>query len=412
MKKKILLAMPLVALMMSTTNAAAQNTSSSTDPVTSTHVWDFLGDKQAIFEGLGGTGTISSKTAPINGNQQIVDNLFLGGNGDKTILQVYSLYGSLQFNPNGNPSYLTEGATEIKENDGFISFRIPAGAKGKLVARIYPANPEKGSGLTALQTTYVYRDFTGIKVARENFPQQAFYMSTFDVQGDESHASTVIVGRNKFKTQLNMYLMAWVPENGYNNKVTIDETGFTTYTPNVNVTIPEGVKAYYVSAVDATTKQITLGEIKDTIPAFNGVILTAKPGEVTLPIADNCIVMDMFKANTLTKYKNILKYSFKETTIPSDANTYFAMKKISDGTIGFAKVDAGSTIPAYQAYLAVDTKTIGETTELPFDNTVSGIKNISSDEKSDNAYYTVDGVKVEKPVKGIYIHNGKKAIIK
>ena len=30
----------------------------------------------------------------------------------------------------------------------------------------------------------------------------------------------------------------------------------------------------------------------------------------------------------------------------------------------------------------------------------------------DNYYYTLQGVRVEKPLKGIYIHNGKKVVIK
>ena len=31
---------------------------------------------------------------------------------------------------------------------------------------------------------------------------------------------------------------------------------------------------------------------------------------------------------------------------------------------------------------------------------------------SDNSYYNLQGIKVAAPVKGIYIHNGKKVIIK
>ena len=51
-----------------------------------------------------------------------------------------------------------------------------------------------------------------------------------------------------------------------------------------------------------------------------------------------------------------------------------------------------------------------------FDNTVTGIDNINSDVnklQNDDAYYTIQGVKVNAPnERGIYIHNGKKIIIK
>ena len=39
---------------------------------------------------------------------------------------------------------------------------------------------------------------------------------------------------------------------------------------------------------------------------------------------------------------------------------------------------------------------------------VEKVETISEDE----SYYTIDGVKVERPGKGIYIHKGKKVFIK
>ena len=43
---------------------------------------------------------------------------------------------------------------------------------------------------------------------------------------------------------------------------------------------------------------------------------------------------------------------------------------------------------------------------------VNGISTISSEVKEDNNYFTLQGVKVSQPQKGVYIHNGKKVIIK
>lgn len=47
-------------------------------------------------------------------------------------------------------------------------------------------------------------------------------------------------------------------------------------------------------------------------------------------------------------------------------------------------------------------------------DTPTGITTVETDgnETSDNAYYTLQGIKVSKPVQGVYIHNGKKVIIK
>lgn len=45
---------------------------------------------------------------------------------------------------------------------------------------------------------------------------------------------------------------------------------------------------------------------------------------------------------------------------------------------------------------------------------ITGIQEVNSNvaPREDGAYYTLQGMKVEKPVKGLYIHNGKKVIIK
>ena len=51
--------------------------------------------------------------------------------------------------------------------------------------------------------------------------------------------------------------------------------------------------------------------------------------------------------------------------------------------------------------------------DAPMDNETTGISELKNNaSNSDAAYYTLQGVKVAKPVKGIYIHQGKKIIVK
>ncbi len=47
----------------------------------------------------------------------------------------------------------------------------------------------------------------------------------------------------------------------------------------------------------------------------------------------------------------------------------------------------------------------------PWDD-VTAITEVKTEVKQDDAYYTLQGMKVSRPIKGIYIHNGKKMIIK
>ena len=56
----------------------------------------------------------------------------------------------------------------------------------------------------------------------------------------------------------------------------------------------------------------------------------------------------------------------------------------------------------------LQSKIAGETEE----DDVTGISNVSVDVEEDGDYYTLQGVKVAQPQKGVYIQNGKKVIIK
>lgn len=53
---------------------------------------------------------------------------------------------------------------------------------------------------------------------------------------------------------------------------------------------------------------------------------------------------------------------------------------------------------------------------LLFDDEMGGVTEVNKVEvttkRNDNAYYTLQGFKVLRPTKGIYIHNGKKIVIK
>ena len=45
-------------------------------------------------------------------------------------------------------------------------------------------------------------------------------------------------------------------------------------------------------------------------------------------------------------------------------------------------------------------------------NEVTGIKELETENLNNDKYYNLQGIEVAHPVKGIYIHNGKKVIVK
>ena len=84
------------------------------------------------------------------------------------------------------------------------------------------------------------------------------------------------------------------------------------------------------------------------------------------------------------------------------------MTKIGD-KVGFAVVNNGVVIPAGKAYLSVPASSPAKFFGL--DGEATGINSVKT-AKADGAYYTLEGVKTTKPVKGLYIHNGKKIVVK
>jgi hypothetical protein len=84
----------------------------------------------------------------------------------------------------------------------------------------------------------------------------------------------------------------------------------------------------------------------------------------------------------------------------------------SKGVIGFF-IYKGTNIPPYRAFLTVNkignARLFKITDEEPTD-----IKSIDSTATTTNSdvYYNLSGQRVQHPSKGIYIHNGRKVIIK
>lgn len=117
---------------------------------------------------------------------------------------------------------------------------------------------------------------------------------------------------------------------------------------------------------------------------------------------------------------------------------FYKEHKTGEDYIGFFRLTENGRSGANKAYLSLPTREdlpggkfgfinyngqfigTGETSlakmMLIFDDETSGVTEIKNVEvnkqNNDNAYYTLQGIKVLKPTKGIFIHNGKKIVIK
>lgn len=182
--------------------------------------------------------------------------------------------------------------------------------------------------------------------------------------------------------------------------VSVSEAGFATYATTNNVVVPEdeNVKVMTVK-VNAEGTAIELNEVKagTVIPAKTGILVKADQGN------HNFVVTS--KEGTELTNNNLVAAT---ADVPSDGAKYFALTKIGD-KVGFALVEKDVVIPAGKAYLEVPTSTAAKFFSL--DGEATGINSVKT-AKADGAYYTLEGVKTTKPVKGLYIHNGKKIVVK
>ena len=203
---------------------------------------------------------------------------------------------------------------------------------------------------------------------------------------------------------------------GKNNKY------FTTLYTDFPMKIIDNINAYVVESVGTIgeekgyakcTKIASQGEI---IPAQTPIILeletTQSNANRLLPIASS---------NTIAT-NNILKAIFfdeAKTTVETNGKT-IRVFNINPNTsvrnpLGFYRY-RGTTVKGNKAFLLVDANTSGaklDGYDMENEETTAGVEEIATPKTNNGAgYYDLQGRRVEKPNRGIYIVNGKKVIIK
>ena len=218
---------------------------------------------------------------------------------------------------------------------------------------------------------------------------------------------------------------------------------FKTFSDYYAVVIPDGVDALYVGNANKADHTVTLMKYpfetidgKNVLPAGAAVILATRNG-TTSGKSGEIVKTDMsFDYYSQPEYAasspadNLLKSQIERTKLPwtneDGTNNYlFAFKKRKDAdtkkTIGFFQAGAANN-PVNTAYLQLPADfldanaqgTKGWTMVLDFSEpTDLDLQRKDDACDSGNGCYTLQGVKVERPVrKGIYIINGKKTVIK
>lgn len=185
--------------------------------------------------------------------------------------------------------------------------------------------------------------------------------------------------------------------------VSVSDAGYATYATTNNIVVPEGNDVEVMTVTvnkDNSTISLNKVEAGTVIPAKTGILVKAAAGNHDFVVTSD----KSEESEALTN--NDLKAATTDET--SDGATYFALTKIGE-KVGFALVANGVVIPASKAYLKVPAESTAKFFGL--DGEATGINSVKT-AKADGAYYTLEGVKTTKPIKGLYIHNGKKIVVK
>ena len=106
--------------------------------------------------------------------------------------------------------------------------------------------------------------------------------------------------------------------------------------------------------------------------------------------------------------------TFTGATVPNDGTSYI----LKDGS-WLKVVGTTNTVGANRAYLTLTDELVvpeapagARIMTLNFDEKITGIESSTVAERNDGAIYTLTGVQVKQPTRGIYVKNGKKYIVK
>lgn len=199
------------------------------------------------------------------------------------------------------------------------------------------------------------------------------------------------------------------------------KTYYTTYSSPFAFIIPDGLTVAEIGINNDGTLNVQDYATNAVVPANTGVMfssatagektLTLTPGGTSIlgennrlrPTGANGITAEKMEANEpeICLYYRLTMHGATEN---------------NPGKIGFwwgAADGAAFAVAKNKAYLAVPTTQAGARNGFAFgDDSTTGISNVNVNENVNGSVFDLQGRKVNKPGKGLYIVNGKKVVIK
>lgn len=220
-----------------------------------------------------------------------------------------------------------------------------------------------------------------------------------------------------------------------NEKMTDGTYYYQTLKTSFPYSYSENVSAFYVKEVSNNkAKLVNVLDVTNNeryVPANSSVILRTKsvkpednkllplmPSSVSKDTIPNNLLWGTLLSDSATYYYNGYgRDQFNWSNLKKyHADNMRVLSINSKGVLGFYKLGENTNLKPNRAWLHGDfTGSNAKSYQVVFDDSeTTGIQEITplNQEKQVDAWYTLQGMRVEHPTKGIYIHRGKKIIIK
>lgn len=309
-------------------------------------------------------------------------------NGKYIFATNHGTYLSWADSGDGNKSYKTSAQTTtyVAQNDWTIE----------------PATLEKGAGIVSLTNRADVFGYVQMKGLGKDGTTTYYLNSRINDAFVAAHSADKFYDANNGVNRSCYYQFEEVE---YPNTITFHDaqningvSHIATFSAPFATIIPEGVKAYYVSA-KGTEATMTAIEA-EAIPANQGVILTSESGEAVTMVPAASETAATITGNQLGNSAGAAK--------SLTAGDGYILGNGSEGT-AFYPCKAGS-LPINKAYLLGNG---GESAiAMNFGNAVTGINTIAAPASAKAPIFDLSGRRVVKATKGLYIQNGKKVIVK
>lgn len=194
--------------------------------------------------------------------------------------------------------------------------------------------------------------------------------------------------------------------------ISVGETGFATYCSDRPLCFRDvaGLKAYIASGTSGVltdgVQTLFVTNVTD-VPAGEGILLRGSRGDYEVPFVDDIT----------TAYANWFVGVTASTYIYGVDGSYrnFILSTGSRG-VGFYPVqNEGGTIQANKAYLSLRASSVAgaKAMVMDFGDDVTSVDRVGVTANEAQApYYTLTGLRVKNPLKGLYIRNGRKVVVK